>query len=922
MRERLAKLESLFDQARRRRTTERGKFLAQVQPTCDRNELAALLACDEGANASNFWALDAATETGENRNELAHGGERPQPEQLIEIGPYRVLHKLGEGGSSEVYCVELMGRDYSPRFAMKILKSCAQQAGLGPRFCQERRILAHFCHPNIARLIDGGTSPCGRLYFIMELVTGLPITEYCQAHALPLRERIEVICKTALVVEDVHEAGVLHRDLKPSNILVDKGKTIKILDFGVAKPSAECFFQVEALTQEIGVWMTPRYASPQQLRGEGADARCDVYALGMVAFEILNPVLGPSWMRSPWDARGASLNEASDEMPSTTALRRVIARACSYERDERHASAKAFAQDLQQAMLLPCRGAAVTNKARLKPARTLFFIALAFASAQAKPKLSETSVEPNAQDLRTAEDAKVRGDLADFRRQLDRVLRTGEGWSRPHDRADWGNLIDHFQRMIPWLVMPGSTSARVRAELFRDVASLAQRLGRAETVFELMAQALASFEEALAQQGADVDARVRTELQGEVVAVLLAWGEALCEVESTEEGLAMFGRAHALALEHFGAKDWRTLRAAYGLSLAEHALGVYNDDRALNRLMFVYHVQEQGGPKLGQHLADTLVLWGAIAQAREDYAASYESIVRALALRERGLGSEHPKTVRVRETLASWEADVGMLHDALRHFRECEQVLIRELGESHPQVASIWHSLGVVEHYRGNLQEAQRWARRALESRIASGGWESESTAASAHLLAMTLGHQGDRAMRDEANELHQKALSFRLDHFPADSLHVADSYYKIGLGHLWAANGAAAVQALQRSHEIHRINVDSGSVLLVRVETALAQAYLLVGECESGLAYAKSAYEGSLANKGAGYWRTRLAAWIAARIESAMSGGAASRELLATRRALARTLGTDDHVWMSVPAHTDRCEDGERVPWKRRRSR
>lgn len=207
-----------------------------------------------------------------------------------QIGPYRLIDFVGEGGGGSVYLAE-QSSPVQRTLALKILKLGLDTRSFTARFEAERQTLAMMEHPNIAKVLDAGATKEGRPYFVMDYVSGAPITEYCDANRLPIDARIRIFIKVCRAVEHAHQKGIIHRDLKPSNILVSdqEGEAVpKIIDFGVAKaidPSAEG----QRLTQLETVIGTPAYMSPEQVEHspEGVDTRSDIYALGVLLHELL-----------------------------------------------------------------------------------------------------------------------------------------------------------------------------------------------------------------------------------------------------------------------------------------------------------------------------------------------------------------------------------------------------------------------------------------------------------------------------------------------------------------------------------------------------------------------------------------------------------------------------------------------------------
>ena len=247
-----------------------------------RQRVGALLAAYE--QAGNFLqqpAADPAVTTGQ---PLAEG-----PGTLI--GPYKLLEQIGEGGMGVVFMAE-QTRPVQRRVALKIIKAGMDTREVVARFEAERQALAMMDHPNIAKVLDAGATDTGRPYFVMELVRGVPMTEFCNQKNLSIRERLELFVTVCQAVQHAHQKGIIHRDIKPSNVLVtlhDGRPMIKVIDFGVAKATGQKLTDktlFTGFTQMIG---TPLYMSPEQaeMSGLDVDTRSDIFSAGVLLYELL-----------------------------------------------------------------------------------------------------------------------------------------------------------------------------------------------------------------------------------------------------------------------------------------------------------------------------------------------------------------------------------------------------------------------------------------------------------------------------------------------------------------------------------------------------------------------------------------------------------------------------------------------------------
>ncbi|MGH7970760.1 MAG: serine/threonine protein kinase, partial [Limisphaerales bacterium] len=228
------------------------------------------------------------------------GGDLPE-EALGQIfGRYKLLEKIGEGGFGIVYVAE-QKEPVKRRVALKIIKLGMDTRQVVARFEAERQALALMDHPNIAKVLDGGATESGRPYFVMELVRGVKLTEYCDQNKLSTKQRLELFIPVCQAIQHAHQKGIIHRDIKPSNILValhDGVPVPKVIDFGIAKATQQDLTDKTVYTQLQQFIGTPAYMSPEQaeMSGLDIDTRSDIYSLGVLLYELLTG-------RTPFDAK-------------------------------------------------------------------------------------------------------------------------------------------------------------------------------------------------------------------------------------------------------------------------------------------------------------------------------------------------------------------------------------------------------------------------------------------------------------------------------------------------------------------------------------------------------------------------------------------------------------------------------------------
>ncbi len=242
-----------------------------------REEVDSLLTSHYQAGSRFLNAPDAIVE------EISGARHRSNARVGRRIGPYLVDRAIGQGGMGEVFAASRADGQYKKSVAIKLVRSGYDTSFVLDRFRTERQILASLDHPNIAGLLDGGTTEDLVPYLVMELVEGVPIDCYCDSHRLSVTERLSLFGQVCSAVEYAHQRLVIHRDIKPSNILVTGEGTPKLLDFGIAK-ILDSSGNTEATSLRP---MTPEYASPEQVRGEPVSTYTDVYSLGAVLYQLL-----------------------------------------------------------------------------------------------------------------------------------------------------------------------------------------------------------------------------------------------------------------------------------------------------------------------------------------------------------------------------------------------------------------------------------------------------------------------------------------------------------------------------------------------------------------------------------------------------------------------------------------------------------
>jgi serine/threonine protein kinase len=311
-------LEAIFFAARHKEAAERAAYLDEV---CGhdaelRRRVEQFLSAQAEMGSFLESPAPALAATAEERRSAEGPG--------TVIGPYKLLEPIGEGGFGVVFMAE-QHQPIRRKVALKVLKPGMDSKQVVARFEAERQALALMDHPHIAKVLDAGTTESGRPYFVMELVRGIPITEFCDTNQLAPRPRLELFVAVCQAVQHAHQKGIIHRDLKPSNVLVtlhDGTPVVKVIDFGIAKALGQSLTDKTLFTGFAQMLGTPLYMSPEQaeLSGLDVDTRSDIYSLGVLLYELLTgtpPLDQERLRRVSYDELRRLIREEEPPKPST-----------------------------------------------------------------------------------------------------------------------------------------------------------------------------------------------------------------------------------------------------------------------------------------------------------------------------------------------------------------------------------------------------------------------------------------------------------------------------------------------------------------------------------------------------------------------------------------------------------------------------
>ena len=658
------------------------------------DEVRSLLAAHDAGKRFDSLGRPRAMPVRAPRLEVARMPER--------IGRYRILSVLGEGGMGVVYEAE----QENPRrtVALKVLSASFVSAARAKRFEQEAQILGRLHHPGIAQVYEAGTADTGhglQPFLAMELVEGRPLAEHAEVAGLDARERLELLVQVCHAVHHAHERGVVHRDLKPANIVVDAQGRPKVLDFGIARATAEGIERATMLTGAGEVLGTLPYMSPEQLDGGhgDVDARTDVYALGVIGYELLAG-------RLPIDLTGTSLPDAARAIredaptPLGTAVRTlrgdvetILGKALEKDRGRRYASALELAEDLERWL--------ADKPILARPASTMY-------------------------------------QLAKFARR---------------NRALVGGVAGVFVALVLGIVATTWKAREARAETRRAQAEIAfiqaaltsvepDASGRDVTMLQVVDEASRSLEGSFPEEP-----RVEQPLQATV-------GKTYRNLGRVQDSETHLRRAVDLARAAFGPDDPATAEAETELAETLVMAEKLDEADALARGCIDRARRGRSGAVV-EESAPTIVL-ARSRVARGDMTAAEGLAEKGLDLRRRGFGEADSRTVEAMCVLALIRRQLGKTNEAIDLFREGIALQSKVPKEKASLTLAMMNNLAEALQASSRVDEAREMMERIVERCRALFGEDDYRTLGSSTSLATVLGSVG---RVDEAAGIQERTL-------------------------------------------------------------------------------------------------------------------------------------------------------------------
>jgi tRNA A-37 threonylcarbamoyl transferase component Bud32 len=759
-----SQVDRLLQSALEHPSGERDQFLREAcagNEALEREVRSLLLARKEAGNFLESPAIKVAAQalanqqvdTQASRAEQVTAPERPLP---TEIGRYRIVRLLGEGGMGVVY--EAVQGQPHRTVALKVVKP-GLDGSLLRRFEHESQALARLQHPGIAHIYDAGVADTGlgpQPYFAMEFIRGETLGNYVQSLHLPVRERLALMVKICRAVDHAHQRGLIHRDLKPGNILVDETGQPKILDFGVARVT-DNELQVTRQTDVGQLLGTLEYMSPEQVLAdpEEIDTRSDVYSLGVILYEILSGRRPYKLKRHLHDSVQTIREEDPTPLSSVSRdyrgdIETIVAKALEKDKERRYGSAAALASDIEHYLM--------DEPITARPASAVYHL----------------------QKFARRHKALVAGVMAVFAVLTAGVVASSWEASRARqerDRAATAERRATEERDRALSAEKAASAAKAQALDERNRALAEQRradteAATAKAVNEFLQNDLLAQASSTVQAGGkakpDPDLKVRTALDRAAARIAGKFGsQPLVEaslrqtIGSTYLDLGLYPEAQReiqLALDirkrALGEQDPATLQSSSALADALRAQGKYAESEALYT-----RVLTDQRRVLGEAHHDTLATTNKLIAVLSDetkYAQASELVSRSLAIQRRSLGEGNRETLQTLLNQAALARDLGKLPEAEALVQKVLEIQRRTLGEEHPDTLATMERLALQYREAGKFKDSESTYAHVFEIRKRVLGKEHPDTLETMNGVALAYRINGKFA---QAEELFTQAL-------------------------------------------------------------------------------------------------------------------------------------------------------------------
>jgi serine/threonine protein kinase/Tfp pilus assembly protein PilF len=718
--------------------------------------------------------------TESDRHPTEPSADSATPDHAERIGPYRILQLLGEGGMGIVYEAEQV-EPVRRRVALKVLKPGMDTKRVLARFEAERQALAVMEHPNIAKVLDAGATVRGRPYFAMELVHGVRLTDYCDQHRLPIRDRVELFIDVCQAIQHAHQKGVIHRDLKPSNVLVterEKRATPMVIDFGIAKAVSQRLTERTLVTEHGQAMGTPAYMSPEQaeMSGLDVDTRTDVYSLGVMLYELLvgRLPLDPDQIGNNAFIARLVMREVDHKWPSTefktpaedleiiaqhrqtdaSALRRelrgdldwIVMKAMEKDRNRRYETASELATDLRRhldhepvAARPPSTRYRVAKFVRRNRTAVAAVSVIAASLVVGSGAAMVGMVRATRAEAQTAREAEATKQVSDFLVGLFEVSNPSEARGNTVTARE---ILDVGAERIAAEL---TDQPVVQARLLSTIGTVYRQMGLLDRAQPLLQQALALQEAELGSDHADVGATLYQ------LAILSRVQGNLTEAEPLAR------RALSVTERALGPSDPAVALSASNLAAIYMSQERFSDAEPLfRRAAAIYESDPNSDParvaSSGSNLGTLYLRWGRLDEAESH-------LERALEIRERVLEPDHPDLAANLLNLGALYWTRGRYADAESVYQRARAIFEKTLEPEHPRMAAILNNLGETYWALERYDEAEPLLVQALA--IKEKIYEPGHTSIATTVNALANLHRDQRRF-SQAEAAYRRALAIR----------------------------------------------------------------------------------------------------------------------------------------------------------------
>jgi tetratricopeptide (TPR) repeat protein len=786
---------------------------------------------------------------------------RPEETAGTVIGRYHLLQKIGEGGMGEVWLAD-QKEPVRRRVALKLVKAGMNSREVIARFESERQALALMDHPAIARVFDAGSTPQGAPYFVMEYVAGVQITTYCDNHRLNTRERLELFMHVCEGVQHAHQKAIIHRDLKPTNILVvevDGSAAPKIIDFGVAKALTQRLTADTMFTRVGALVGTPEYMSPEQANssGEDIDTRTDVYALGVVFYELLAGAAPLELREIAFDEFLRRLREVEPPKPSTkiraqdhatsTELARkrhteplalakqirgdldsIALKALEKDRSRRYGSPSDFAADIgrylrnEAVLAVP---ASATYRARKFARRYRGALVTVCAFALVLTVAAAVSIRQKMRANREAAEAQAINNFLedDLLAQADVANQSVTG-TEPNPDLKVRTALDRAADRIT-----GKFDKQPQVE-----ASIRDTIGRTYTGLGVYPEARKQLERALdLRRGALGVEHPRT------LATMMNIGTVDLKQGKYPQAEALFNQTLKVQRRVLGLEHPDTVKSMSGLANAYRKQGKYAQSETMSSQSL--EIQRR---LLGPEHPDTLISLHNLAGAyfmEGKYAQAEAIFSQILEIRRRVLGPEHPATLSTTSDLSATYYAEGKYAQAEPLFSQTFEIQRRVLGPGHQATLLSMTNLASIYSQQGKEAQSEALTSQGLEIQRRVLGAEHPDTLISMNNLADSYRLEGKYA---QAEALLNQTLEIQRRVLGPQHHDVADSTQNLARVYYSESKYAQAEVLFSQSLEIQRRVMGREHPDTLETAANLALAYEVQGKFAASEALAREIVE------------------------------------------------------------------------------